>query len=182
MTLSLAAVPGSYLVATGDYNAFVSKYGYIGNIVPVVSGMDYIQVVSLTNSRSALLPHKQAGTYDTSRTRYYVQQSTTQYVIALWPTVMSVMYTYTCIALAMFLVGLSLCMMLKVCFARTWTLQTENYIREIRIRLLPASRSPIQNSAVVLNWHPDPPSTATTARLLPGILQSGVTTPYFTDL
>ena len=37
IALSLAAVPGSYLVATGDYNAFVTEYSYIGNFVPVVS-------------------------------------------------------------------------------------------------------------------------------------------------
>ena len=37
IALSLAAVPGSYLVATGDYNAFVTEYSYIGNFVPAVS-------------------------------------------------------------------------------------------------------------------------------------------------
>ena len=42
--LTLAAVPGSYLVATGDYNAFVSKYGYIGTIVPVVSVRVFIHM------------------------------------------------------------------------------------------------------------------------------------------
>ena len=30
-------VPGSYLVATGDYAAFVTQHGYVGAFVPAVS-------------------------------------------------------------------------------------------------------------------------------------------------
>ena len=36
ITLELALVQGSYLVATGSYQKFVQTYGYIGNFVQTV--------------------------------------------------------------------------------------------------------------------------------------------------